>query len=219
MKKIFTTIVLGSLLLSAGCAQTPTVTSLPKASNLASKQLAQFFFDYSADYEVPLSTDELATWSEFVVQGKIQGFTEGRDWQMKLGGTRTTTSTIMQVILSKVAEGRAPVPEGQVLYVEFNQSIAQHAEDFRKAFLVGSDVVLYLETAPDKVGSHYEILNPFAGRPSGQSLYRPVGPLGFAIEVAPDESIVWPLAQEYKTSDISEALPDGNALEGGFSSN
>lgn len=120
---------------------------------------------------------------ELVVAGEISGFAEGEKSEDGYMGT-----VLMTVRPSAVAAGKAPTGTVQVA---LKVGSSTTSEDFKRAFPVGSETVLYLGASTTLKGT-----------------YLPVTPQGWS--VADDEGVFFPMDPSLNVdgADLASQVPD-----------
>ena len=195
---------IASLALSASLLFVASCSSL-ESTDASVEGFAEMFSGYGVDYEPARSPQELASWSDLVVTGKMVEVIDGREWGSSSTDPWTARTITIVVEVSDLLQGKLPVGcEGRI-YVELPSQGNLKAKPYNDALPRSSTILLYLHKMSDDLQD--EIVDPRAGRPDGQPMYQIMTPDGFLIEgggrvTRVIETKVWSQA------DLTDFLPD-----------
>lgn len=135
------------------------------------KELATAFQrGYSEDYDPAATPRELQERSALVVRGTLSEFIQGREIAPMEGSSEVGHNITMVISVEESLFGRA----SKTVYVEMPSPGNVPASKYDRPSSP-FPVLLYLAPADQT----WDILDPTAGRPPGQPLYRPTTPQGF----------------------------------------
>lgn len=179
------------------------------ASGTAVHDFAVLFDGYFVDYEPERSPAALADRSLLVVQGRIAHIGTGRTFGASATDPATETSIVMAFDVRQVLRGSLPGGAGGTVFVELPAPMSRPAAEFDHAAPRDRDAVLYLKAAATRDDTG--LVDPDAGRPAGQPLYRPTNPQGFVIDA--DGMVVQVLeTTELRGAKLAHFLPDSTAF-------
>jgi hypothetical protein len=175
------------LALAAACAGSPG------GSTSAADQAARFaamFEGYEADYQPAASPAELAGRSTLVVSGRIEQIVPGIIYPETSDASATDQDLVMRFRVDQVLAGALPAGADSLVYVDLPATYGQTAASFDLAAPKHAPALLYLVQMPDPRTWEQPVLNPDAGRPSGQPLMAVTTPQGFVVSAGTDRVVV-----------------------------
>jgi len=172
---------------------------------------AALFGGYLVDYEPEKVPAALANKSLLVVQGRIARIDPGRTFGTSPTDPATEKSIVMAFTVQRVLHGSVPAGAGATVFVELPAPLSRPAADFDKAAPKDRDAALYLMAAATKDDTG--LVNPDAGRPIGQPLYKPTNPQSFVIDSG--DAVVQILeTAELRGTELAQFLPGSTAFPG-----
>lgn len=196
-------------LLIVGCSAPSTVSTEPLRDHPA----VSLYEGYHADYIAFETPAELAEFAELAIAGEIASVDAGRTWGFVDDDLPDTQSVVVAVQNPRVVGGADAEMTPAVVYVELQNFAGVPLSEFQDALPTGAPVAFYLSAGAER-GDAPDLQDPEAGRPIGEPIYVPVGPQGFAVELAAEGVVAWPMATQVEAGEISDALPGGAMLPG-----
>lgn len=187
-------------LLVAGCG-----ASDEPATGASAEQLAEAFGTGAADYEPAGGPDELARRSQLVIDGRIEGFNEGRIYGKAEDDPEASQTAVMVVSVERVLGGDLPTKSDGKVYVELLG--VEKPSDFSDVLPARNDAIIYLTALPEGGVVPGPVANERAGVPPDQPLYGFVTPQGF--NLATSQGVSQPLdGTLYEGASLRDFEPD-----------
>jgi len=155
-------------------------TTIGSGTESSVVEFARVFGGYSQNYVAAKSPDELAGWSDLVTTGHIVAITEGRKLAIAVGDNQPDLierTLVMKIRPDRYVKGVPPVGSDGYLYVELANPGQRDPSLYDAAVPKDSLVALYLIPSQDPMA-----VDPAAGRPEGQEIWRPITAQGFIVD-------------------------------------
>ena len=201
--------MLGGCYLSVSTAA-PDVSQESARYTLQERVMHAMYGYYQVHWDPAASTVDLAQQSELVVTGRVRALGEGRVQASDANSQGSPRSQIVAISPARIVDGSLPERSDGTVYVEIPPPHPIDGMGFGDAIPVGSTVVLYLSAAANGSGLT-RISNWNAGRPTGQPLYQPVSPQGFAIRLERNGRFAWVFDPHPAVeASLAQLLPGGS---------
>jgi hypothetical protein len=193
---------------ASGCASHPAAEAPAQAE---ASSILSVITSPTPDFD-PVSTPaELAQVSEFVIEGRIAGFSEGRDVVVTGTDDHLSGTTILTIDDVTVVKGDPAVAESALVSVELLPMGWKPVDELATLIPAGTPVLVYLVTAWDGSDPIDEALaDPSAGRPSGEPLFAFSTPQSLVLQAG--DLLVWPMLGATKEGVLADARPDGTII-------
>jgi hypothetical protein len=169
------------------------------------------FAGVAADYVHVRTPAELAAQSDLVVRGRIARIARGRIFGSSATDPVARRSIVVVFSVERTLAGTLPADSRGRVYVELPASGSPSQADLDRATPTTADAVLYLR--PAATASDTAVVNPSAGRPTGQPLYQPASPQGFVIDAG--DAVVQILEHtEFHDADLRDFAPGAARFPG-----
>jgi hypothetical protein len=166
---------------------------------------AALFKGYGADYTHVDTPAALADESKLVVEGRIAKIAKGRTIGVAVTHPGASPTVVMAVTVTWVHRGALPDGANGTVYVELSAPRDRDFGRYDRAAPKQSPVLLFLTPAPP--ATDFPVVDPNAGRPAGQPLYRPASPQGFLIEA--DRKVLQILMfTQFEGASLADFRPD-----------